>query len=324
MLPPRQRLPLRIQAAAALFGTLLFWPSALRANPSVLPIQSPEHWLQQASTALQERNYSGRFSYEYGGALDTLAIAHSVQQGLETERLQHLSGPQREVIRTGRSTGCVNTGSFLLRNSARPQAQPLSSVYQWVWRGQERIAGRNAVRIDLQPLDAQRYGMALALDETSGLPLMWMLIAQQGQVLERMQFIELQLDPLFTQDTFSPSNNQTLQLNGQNSPCNSSQAPPRWAPGWLPKGFVLAQVEHPSEGHEILSYTDGLAAFSLFIKPLPNLNGLRQGMAQRGATLAVMTALVHENRPYSLVLTGEIPPETASLIVQSVQNPKGL
>ena len=61
------------------------------------------------------RGFRGHLTYEYGGQMDSLVIVHGLNNGVEQERILHLSGPAREAVRQGRLASCVNAGSFLLR-----------------------------------------------------------------------------------------------------------------------------------------------------------------------------------------------------------------
>lgn len=147
----------------------LFFAPALLAMDGLATV---DDLLRQLSQSMQERSYKGRFTYEYGGQLDTLEIIHAVKDGVEYERLQHLSGPSREVVRKGRAVGCVNTGGYLLRGgvlsgSQVPGETPISlnQYYHFFLRGEERIAGRNASLIQIAPKDGFRYGATLAVDK---------------------------------------------------------------------------------------------------------------------------------------------------------------
>lgn len=252
--------------------------------------------LRQMSQALQERSYRGRFTYEYGGALDTLEIVHAVRDGVEYERLQHLSGPSREVVRTGRATSCINTGGLLLRGGTVSQLGAetrgagtevsLNQHYHFYLRGEERVAGRRASLIQITPKDDARYGMTLAVDQASGLLLMWLTASAQQKVLERLQFVALEVDPVISESELSALSPQHLRFGPESAPCvkTAALAPPRWLLSWLPAGFILSQVEHPAPDQEFLTFTDGLASFTVFIKPIEKIDGARSGLAMRGAT----------------------------------------
>ena len=93
--------------------------------------------------------------------------------------------------------------------------------------------------------------------------------------------------------------------------------------GWLPPGFRFAAADIrrvPSSLRAVntLMYTDGLAAFSLFIEGMPE-SGAAEMVSRNGATVAV-THLISgaENEPHLVTLVGEIPVPTAQRIARSV------
>ncbi len=289
-------------------------------------VATVDELLNQMSQAMQARNYKGRFTYEYGGQLDTVEIVHAVRDGVEHERLQHLSGPNRDVVRKGRPVNCVNAGGFLMRGGvfASPHTLGNSPVslnqhYQFFIRGEERIAGRMAAMVQIAPKDNLRYGLTLAIDKASGLPLMWLTTNVHNKVLERLQFIELQVEPKIDDKELQPGERH-LDIPTPASLCKrESLAPQRWSLGWLPPGFLLAQTEE-HQGGQALTYTDGLASFTLRITPAQPEQKLHSGIAVRGATLALLSGFSSNGQPFNVVLTGEIPPETAQAIVSRLQD----
>ncbi|RYZ96878.1 MAG: hypothetical protein EOO68_16150 [Moraxellaceae bacterium] len=285
------------------------------------PLATVDDLLRQLSQSLQERGFRGHLTYEFGGQMDSLAIVHGLNNGVEQEKILHLSGPIREVVRQGRLANCVNAGSFLLRGGLASNSKGLSASvnqnYQFVLRGEERIAGRQAALIQIVPKDTTRYGVILALDKATGLPLMWLIQNSQRKILERMQFVDIQLDPKFSENDFK-SENATVGLSVGKDQCFSEPVQPmQWRFNWLPPGFVLAEASREQSG-EFLTFTDGLAVFSVRIVPLDNSASRRVGAVLRGATLVMATTFIHQDKHYQLSLTGEIPPETAQAVLVSI------
>jgi sigma-E factor negative regulatory protein RseB len=64
-------------------------------------------------------------------------------------------------------------------------------------------------------------------------------------------------------------------------------------------------------------YTDGLTTFSVFIEAATG--AVPEGVASRGATLAVMDSLVHQGKSYRITVVGEIPVVTAQKIAQNIE-----
>ncbi len=285
------------------------------------PLATVDDLLRQVSQSLQERSFRGHLTYEYGGQLDSLALVHGITNGVEQEKIVHLSGPPREAVRQGRLASCVNAGSFLLRgglaSNAEGMAAGINQNYQFVLRGEERIAGRQAALVQLAPKDTLRYGVTLALDKETGLPLMWLIQNAQRKILERMQFVDIQLDPKLTDSDFKAEGRAIGVSVGKEQCFSASVRSSQWQFNWLPAGFVLAQASREQEG-EYLTFTDGLAVFSVRVDPLAPTAQRRAGAALRGATLAMVTAFSDRQQHYQLSLTGEIPPETAQAVLASI------
>jgi sigma-E factor negative regulatory protein RseB len=303
-----------------LFFTLIFQAFAPTLQ-ALEPLATVDDLLRQLSQSLQERTFRGHLTYEFAGQMESLAVVHGINNGVEQEKILYLSGPIREAVRQGRLASCVNAGSFLLRgglaNNARGSAASVNQNYQFVLRGEERIAGRQAAIIQMVPKDAARYGVTLALDKATGLPLMWMIQNAQRKILERMRFVDIQLDPKLSDIDFK-AESQAIGFRVSKDQCFTEPAQTaQWQFNWLPPGFVLAQASREHNG-EYLTFTDGLAVFSVRIDTVTNATPRRVGAILRGATLAMVTAFNEGEKFYRLSLTGEIPPETAQAVLSSI------
>lgn len=304
---------------AAFFSLAVFTGNAMGQEQD--PLTSVDELLERASRALQEQNYKGRFTYEFGTTMETLEIVHVVREGVEYERITHLNGVEREFVRGGRGQDCVSTGGFLLRGGLIPQAGgtvSLAQSYHFYIRGRDRIAGRDAEVVQAVPKDEYRYGMTLAIDRISGLPLMSLVTVSNKSAIERFQFTELEVGHDIDMAAISPTGRQHAQLDGAELPCKKT--PPGesiWRAGWLPPGFVVSHITSDNNG-DVLTYTDGIASFTLFIKPLSDPSSFKQGMARRGATTALMSVVPSAPHSVGVVLVGEVPFNTAQQVVTSV------
>lgn len=277
--------------------------------------------LGKMSKAVRELDYRGLFTYEYGGSLETLRIVHAVKDGVEYERLQHLSGPEREILRQGQSVDCLHPGDQLLRGrlSALGTKTNLDEYYHFYIRGSERVAGREAVILQVIPKDKYRYGYTLGIDKQTGLPLKSLLVGSKKRVLERFQFVELELGPMIGKQDYQPVSPRHRVADHQLSPCNQAQvgSPDRWQTTWLPGGFMFSGQRRSAIDGDMLMFTDGLTAFSVFIEPVKS-EAILEGRAQRGATVAVMGQLVRNQIPYRVTVVGEVPALTAQRVASSI------
>ena len=75
--------------AASLFSALVAVPL-----PALSEVKSAAALLARMAKASRTLNYSGTFTYEDGaGSVESLTVSHTVDQGIEIERIAHLNGP---------------------------------------------------------------------------------------------------------------------------------------------------------------------------------------------------------------------------------------
>ncbi len=288
---------------------------------------SGEELLKQMAIANRQLNYSGIFTYEHGGTLKTVKVFHAIKAGHEVERLVLLSGPEQEVIRHGEDVNCQRLGDAMLRGNAAGIANiskhHLEKHYIVQVKPDDRIAGRDVNILHVVPLDEHRYGYVLGLDKDTGLLLQSMLIGNNSRVLERFQYVDIQIGDTIADSDLGSAANEHYQISEDAAPCLDHGAiqlsSPNWNPAWLPPGYNMAGHEISAEtGRETLIYTDGLSVFSLFIDP-DMAADFPQMQAQRGATAAYLSRISVNNRQYVICVVGEIPVETAKLVMQSVR-----
>jgi sigma-E factor negative regulatory protein RseB len=102
------------------------------------------------------------------------------------------------------------------------------------------------------------------------------------------------------------------------SDCNPSELkqPQRWQLAWVPPGFAFVGERQVRNQIDMMMYTDGLTTFSVFVEAADGT--IPEGVAQRGATLAVMDALTYQDKRYRITVVGEIPVVTAQKIAQNI------
>jgi sigma-E factor negative regulatory protein RseB len=293
---------------------------------------SPRSLLDRMSHSFRELNYQGSFSFEQGGSMQSLRIAHAVIDGEEYERLQYMDGDKREIIRRGHALNCVHPGHHLLRFYEQQQNLRFSPVneagigefYQFVLAGQGRVAGRDVDNLLISPKDSHRFGYRLSLDKESGLLLRTELIGRNNEVLERFQFADIIIgEPLdkaffdgaeysYHAEHIAPTEDKPVQIVAERS----------WQLKWLPRGFTPVVANRKVLNDDMATFTDGLTVFSVFLERNVDAQSLArgaEGSAQKGATTAYTRALLLANHPHRVTVVGEIPARTAQLIAQSVQ-----
>lgn len=303
-------------------------PAASGYVPSSL--SSVESLIKRAVTALHEQNYKGRFTYEFGSVLETLEVVHVVEDGVAHERILHLSGKKREFLRSRKE--CLTAGGMLLtgeRLITESQTHQLSENYYFHIGIDERVAGRQATLVQIIPKDEYRYSLTVGFDKQSGLPLLSLLGSAQNTI-ERFQFIELIVGDEVSAMDIAPRQGPYQTLDHLPSRClakstvgttSIAEQHPAWQVGWLPPGFVLSQAETAGDFETVLTYTDGLAAFTVFVGAANGEQApeLTNGAARRGATLVLVSAAQVEGQNKTLALVGEVPLVTARQVLASVR-----
>lgn len=305
-----------MRPSCAVFVLLLLASSGAWASDD-----EPLALLQRMEQARQSLDYQGTFTYEHRSEMESFRVQHWVEGGEVRERLEYLNGPEGAVRQLGNPLLCQTTGYRLLHpNAAADDVARLDRFYQLTVRGEDRIAGRSVTIVEVRPRDQLRYGYLLGVDQETGLLLKSLLFDEHQRLLERFQFVELDLDPNVEQWEL-----QTQPSQPEIEDCVGTirQEPARWELTWLPPGFVYSGERQLSDNISMLMYTDGLASFSVFLQPLNSRALNVEGWAQRGAISAFMGQLETEEAYYRVTVVGEIPGGVAEQLARGIQ-PSGL
>ncbi|MDG1663728.1 MAG: MucB/RseB C-terminal domain-containing protein [Pseudomonadales bacterium] len=310
--------------------------------------KDPEQWLMDMSDNSAQLNYSGNLVYIQGSRMDTMRIYHAIKEGVQHERLVHMSGQHREFIRRGSSVVYIDAvngmtsldaqaggagdyfseSDFSSGYSARFAA--LREPYEVSFDGHDRVAGRAVALITLMPKDNYRHGFQLALDKSTKLLLRSLMMDADRTVLERFEYTQIDIGTEIADADLAP---EVLKKQAS-KPLEQDQKKPRaqsrqhassasWHVGWVPPAFTLAsddRVLGPDPGHDRpLMYSDGLTAFSVFVEDNADLG---QHSRRRGATMAHTLAKEDRKGLFSVTVVGEIPLVAAEKIANSVTRAK--
>lgn len=269
-------------------------------------------------------NYQGSFTYEHpnSAVLQGFRISHWVENGVEHERLLYLNGPEREIVRHGQTLDCFSPGDQLLQgrlSGIGAKLISLDELYQYQVRYVERVAGRLTTVLQVVPRDAYRHGYILSVDQETGLVLKSLLIDGNGRILERYQFLELDLNPDVQALQKKPAAKRQRIANAQLGDCNQTAAtePADWKLNWVPPGFAYAGQQKVRDRIDMLMYTDGLTTFSVFIEAVTDAPP--EGVGQRGATLVYAASVMRDEKLHRLTVVGEIPVAAAEQIAAGVE-----
>ncbi|WP_226664875.1 MucB/RseB C-terminal domain-containing protein [Microbulbifer aggregans] len=276
--------------------------------------QTPAFWLNKMAEAVTSLEYRGLVTFEHVGMLETLEVVRGIRGGELVERVRYLSGTSRELVSRGHDAHCRREGSPLSRAGiwSRSGQQNVQALYHVLLRGDERVADRDAVVLELRPKDMHRLGMMVSVDKETGLPLKSLLVNANGQILERYQFVQLDLSPV--DDSALVAQTDSARKSETMAACGSIVS--RWDLRWVPPGFKAVAAREVEDG-EMLVYSDGLSVFTVFIQSLgPEMNF--NGRAVRGATVAYMDHILVGEQRYTITVVGEIPVQTAQLVARGI------
>jgi len=285
--------------------------------------------------AFHELNYDISFIYQRDGISEPMRLVHAFENGRERERLVHLNGQPREVVRENDSVVAYfpNRPPVVLDKAPTPtnwtrslvdnlnQKKP---VYRVMDAGEGRVAGRRARQINVLSLDQQRHGYRLWLDIETNLLLRSDLVDANERILEQWQVVSVQILDKVPEESLavsfkSPAPNSAVQVlsNKATTPSLKNEAS-KWQVSWLPEGFEFKNrqwQQTSSQPIEHLLFSDGLAAISVYIgQPLPQgVNFARQ--IRKGGMVIYEVA----NSSQHVTIVGDIPAETARKIALSVQ-----
>lgn len=300
-------------------------------------IGSPQEgvsWLKKMAAASRQLNYSGTFVYRYSSQQsETSRIVHYVNQaGGEFERMETLDGPAREVIRTNDQIICylpdARTVIIEKRGKRRfpalvpEQLTGVTENYHIKVAKVDRVAGHDCQVINLVPRDKVRYGHHFCAEMGSGLLLRARTYNEKREPLESFVFTEVRLGGSFNRDHVRSryaSKSRDWRVDHSAFSIAETPADTGWVVKQQPAGFrKLTELKRSFAGRAAkvshIVYSDGLAAVSVFIEPMPR-GRPAQNLWHQGA-VNIYTRAVSE---YMVTVLGEAPAATVMQIANSLE-----
>ena len=290
-------------------------------------------WLKKMATASRQLNYSGTFVYRHATQTETSRIVHYVNQaGGEFEKMETLDGPAREVIRTNDQVICYlpETRTVLIEKRGKrrfpalvpEQLTGVADNYVISVTGTDRVAGHECQVILLVPKDKMRYGHRFCAEVASGLPLRARTLNEKNEQLESFAFTQLTIGGSFNRDRVrSRYASKSKDWRVDHSAFSIAETPVET--GWVltqqPAGFrKLTELTRSFAGRTAkvshIVFSDGLAAVSVFIEPMPRTRPV-QSLSHQGA-VNIYTRTVSD---YMVTVLGEAPAATVLQIANSLE-----
>ena len=291
-------------------------------------------WLKKIASASRNINYAGTFVYQRGNNLvETSRISHFVDATGEYERLETLDGPRREIIRNNNNVTCYLPDSktvVIEKRAARrfPAMLPeqLSGIAEnyVVKKGEQgRVAGYDCQVIALEPRDNLRYGHKFCAELTTGLPLRARMLNDNNETVESFGFTQLTIGAGVSKDMLKSRYagvSQTWRVDKSALEQTETSVDTGWSLKNQPAGFKkLTEMKRMIAGRATtvshIVYSDGLAAVSVFIEPLPK-SPPPTGPTYQGA----VNIYVKSQADQMVTVVGETPARTVKQIAESLSS----
>jgi sigma-E factor negative regulatory protein RseB len=262
-------------------------------------------------------NYHGVVTLQRGDDMQVMQVSHSVEHGTSSEQLTRLTGQGAQVQRADHPLECIHPGHKLLRVGADLQAGRcgIAQYYRFTVGDGERVAGRQAVRISIEPLDMYRFGYVMELDRETGLLLKTQTVGRGDKILEKFQFANL---------SYTGQSHESVEVNVVHeaqhphplAPVAAPSIGRKWAVRWVPHGFTATDA--PVDDSVRRTYTDGLAVFSVFLEELGREIRPGEGLVRNGGTTSYTRGMSLTGQPVLVTVIGEVPVNTARMVADSV------
>lgn len=290
-------------------------------------------WLQKIAAASRQVNYAGTFVYQHGNQSETSRIAHLVNAGGESERLEILDGPPREIIRNNDNVTCYLPDSRTVVIEKRvgrrfPAAFPeqvtgIADNYAIRKGGQDRVAGYDCQTIILEPRDNLRYGHKFCVELKTGLPLRARMYSDGNELVESFAFTQLTLGSGVSRDMLKSryaGKSQAWRVDKSALEQSETSADTGWVLKNQLAGFSkLTEMRRSIAGRAVavshIVYSDGLAAISIFIEPMPK-SPPPTGATYQGA----VNIYVRSQADQMVTVVGEAPARTVRQIAESLSS----
>jgi sigma-E factor negative regulatory protein RseB len=311
----------------ALVGGLACAGGAYAAEP-----MDATAWLRKIAQASRQINYAGTFVYQHGRQVETSHIAHWADAGGDHEKLETLDGPPREIIRTNDNVTCYLPDTKTVVVSKRhgrqfPGLLPehLAGIAEnyVVRKGDtDRVAGAECQMIMLEPKDDLRYGHRFCAELASGLLLRARVYREKGEMVESFAFTQLVLGSAVTKDMLK-SKYAAKSQDWRVDRTALERSDVAGDSGWVLKnqlqGFrKITEIRRAIPGRPAtvshIVYSDGLAAISVFIEPMPKTPPLAGPLAYQGA----VNVYVQPQADQMLTVVGETPARTVRQVAETL------
>ena len=307
-----------------LYIFLLFISSAFADETQSL---TGQQWLEKVRDAMKTQNYHGTVIFMKSGQIDTMKYWHTVENGVETERLTSLNSPLREVIRKSNEIKCLYKEShkkiegrhpidrsFILNLPKVPER--VEALYLVAVAGQEMVAMRPTQIVAILPKDELRYARKIWIDIQSWLPLKVEVYGAEGNVLEQVLFTEFDVDSINASSEDTPPVDSQPERHQYLSRVDSFDDAPlqlnHWPAGFEKVFFIRNTMQQSKKTVDHLLISDGFSNISIYFeeKGAQNVEGLR--------TLGPVNSFSRVLGDWQVTVLGEVPAQTVEFVADGI------
>jgi sigma-E factor negative regulatory protein RseB len=185
------------------------------------------------------------------------------------------------------------------------------------------IAGHDAYRVNFISKDAHRYNRHLWIAKSTYMLLKMDISNDMGEVLESCEFSQIDVDIDIPKSEFSHKDfvrHQAKHFEKASEKNQEKQSQMNieendWKASWLPQGFYFSGSSHELTKYneqdkqhalELLMYTDGLSAISVFIEEVEHKSVFNES-SQQGAVSAYSEVHVVDGKHVMVTSIGDVP-----------------
>jgi sigma-E factor negative regulatory protein RseB len=296
--------------------------------------EDPWLHLEKAAQAARKLSYKGIFLYQNHQDVRSIEITHLNNGAEEFARIVTLDGKPREALSQGKNMVVFNPHKENVLIQTRqnqslfpailpPDIESVKAIYTLRFADQERVGGREAQIVYLEPRDEYRYLYKLWLDKEYGLILKMSILDHQQKVIEQASFNQIALFSGQDLNWFKP-NVDTHKKYIMDDTSNNKVSNEKYCTiANLPAGY--REVSHvtrmmgnqPQPVHHWI-FSDGLSFVSLFVNQIPKGQKSRIGETQVGSS-HIFARVMNGNQ---IMVVGEVPQATIQKISNAIQDIK--
>ena len=297
--------------------------------------EDPWLHLEKASQAARKLSYKGIFLYQNHQDVRSIEITHLNNGEEEFARIVTLDGKPREALSRGNNMVVFNPSKENVMIQTRqnqslfPAILPsdiesMKEIYTLRFADQERVGGREAQIVFLEPKDEYRYLYKLWLDKEYGLILKMSIMDDHQKVIEQASFNQISLFSAQNLNWFKPHVDTDKKYIMDEASTNNKVSHEKYCTiANLPTGYrevshVTRMMANQTQPVHHWIFSDGLSSVSLFINPIPKGEKSRVGETQVGSS-HIFARVMNGNQ---IMVVGEVPQATIKKISNSIQDIK--